>query len=133
MNIAYSLAEISCDSYLLMIVWALTPPTGHGKYLRYAWIVYYVVSQYIVRIIQYVYIRYAPIFTICQTIVDPTVSAINTAFRVSFVVSLGISLTLSVFRAKSEVVSAVGYKSVIAAIFLIFAKIVLFIPFGNDS
>jgi hypothetical protein len=127
---AFSLAEIACDGYLLMIVWALVGPGPYQKHIRYAWIAFFVVAEILSRIVQYVFITYVPILIICRTTVNPTVSMISTALKTAFIVSMGVSMTYTLIRAKSDVVSAIGLKSVVACIFMIVAKIALFVPYG---
>jgi hypothetical protein len=128
---AFSISEIACDSYLLMIVIALIPPGGASQKKKYAWYVLYFLCEYVTRILQYVFISYAPIFTLCRAVTHPTVSLVTTFFKIAFIVAMGVAMVLTLFASKSDVVSTVGFKSIIAAILMILAKIVLFIPFGT--
>jgi hypothetical protein len=96
-----------------MIVLILTPAIGHGKYYRYGWIGFYIISQYLVRIFQYLFVVNRLVYTMCFFIVDPTVSIINSSFRISFILCLGIKLVHAAIYAKSQTIAAVGLKSVV--------------------
>jgi hypothetical protein len=130
--VAFSIAEIACDTYIFLILWIIIPPSKHEQKFRYAWLAYYFIAEFVVRIVQYAYIRYVPISVLCRTVVDPMISAISTAIRVSFVVSMGIYLAILAIHAKSGTIAAVGLKSVVASIFLILGKIALFVPFSIE-
>jgi hypothetical protein len=127
---SFSIAEIACDGYLLMIVWALVGPGQYQKPIRYAWLGFFFIAEIVSRIVQYAFISYVPVLILCHTVVNPTTSTISAILKTAFVICMGISMAYTIVRAKSEVVSAVGLKSVVAAIFLIIAKLALFVPFS---
>jgi hypothetical protein len=129
--VAFSIAEIACDTYIFLILWIIIPPSKYEQVFRYAWLAYYIIAEYVKRILQYAYIRYLPISVLCRTVVEPTISGISTGIRVSFIVSMGIFLAIAAMNAKSGTIAAVGLKTVIASIFLIVAKISLLVPFSN--
>jgi hypothetical protein len=126
----YSLAEIACDGYILIIVLALIEPGRYQKIIRYGWLGFFFIAEIGSRILQYAYITYVPILIICRTTVDPTISNISTGLKTAFIIAMGLSLTYTLIRSKSAIVSSVGLKSVIACIILIASKIALFVPFS---
>jgi hypothetical protein len=127
----FSFAEIACDAYILMIVWALVGPGKYQKPIRNTWLAFFFIAEIASRIAQYAFITYVPVLVLCQTVVNPTVSTISTILKTAFIISMGVSMTYTILRAKSEVVSSVGLKSVVACIFLIIAKLALFVPFST--
>jgi hypothetical protein len=129
--ISYTIGEIACDTYLLLIVRALVGPSEKQNLIRYSWGAFYFVGEYVTRVVQYAFVTYRPLNALmCTTTVTPIVSVATTIVRTAFVLGMGISMTFTLFTAKSAIVSSVGFKSVVAAIVLIIAKIALFLPFG---
>jgi hypothetical protein len=129
----YSLAEIACDGYILIIVLALIEPGKYQKTLRYSWLGFFFIAEICSRILQYTFITYVPILIICRTTLNPVISNISTGLKTAFIIAMGLSLTFTLIRSKSAVVSSVGLKSVVACIILIISKIALFVPFSNLS
>ncbi|KAJ3268701.1 hypothetical protein HDV01_002354 [Terramyces sp. JEL0728] len=127
----WTFQDICTDFILTSIVVALILPSSRQKMYQYGWLGAFCIMNVLAHIatMSFTWVNFGDGTGICLTTQNPTVSVASTLVKIVYLIAMGISMAVNVFRPKSEVVKDVGKKGVVFSIVLIAVKLGLFIPY----
>jgi hypothetical protein len=128
-SIAFTLCDVAVDTYIFAIVLAMIPNQMGQNYKRYFYWILYFICEFGTRILNYAFITFQTIGFLCRPQPQVEVSFATTMVKSAFVGLMGVDMIFQLIRYKNQVIQAVGLKTLIASVFLVIAKLALFLPY----